>query len=79
MMSGSIHFLVWQEVVADHNLRRSCCCMKGLTDGRNTQAGLPNEITTSGLRETYESIQLHIFADASKVAFAAVAYIRILY
>jgi hypothetical protein len=31
------------------------------------------------LPETYESIQLHVFADASKVAFAAVAYIRILY
>jgi hypothetical protein len=32
-----------------------------------------------GLPETYESIQLHVFADASRVALAAAAYIRILY
>jgi hypothetical protein len=35
-------------------------------------------VLKKGLPETFESIQLHVFADASKVAFAA-AYIRILY
>jgi hypothetical protein len=36
-------------------------------------------VLKKGLPETFESIQLHIFAEASKVAFAAAAYMRMLY
>jgi hypothetical protein len=36
-------------------------------------------VLKKGLPETFESIQLHVFADTSKVAFAAAAYIRMLY
>jgi hypothetical protein len=45
MLSGYIHFLVWQEVVADCIF--GPVAHKELTDRRNTQAGLPNEITLS--------------------------------
>jgi hypothetical protein len=36
-------------------------------------------VLKKGLPSTYKSVQMHVFADASKVCFAAVAYIRIEY
>jgi hypothetical protein len=36
-------------------------------------------VLKKGLPSTYKSVQMHVFADASKVCFASVAYIRIKY
>jgi hypothetical protein len=36
-------------------------------------------VIKKGFPENFKSVQLHVFSDASKVAFAAVAYIRIEY
>ena len=38
-----------------------------------------NRVLKPGLPETFDSVQLHVYADASKEAFAAVAYIRVEY
>jgi hypothetical protein len=36
-------------------------------------------VLKKGLPSTYKSVQMHVFAEVSKVCFAAVAYIRIEY
>ena len=66
----------WTDILTEEELER----------WKNWLTNLPlmeklsfRRVLCPGLPKDFESVQLHVFADASKVAFCAVAYIRVTY
>ena len=67
---------VWTDVLTDQERERWMLWLKNLPLLKKLEY---KRTLMPGLPDNFESVQLHIFSDASALAFASVAYIRISY